>query len=50
MIVEGREIASVNRIIYSHVQRATPDELRRRFRYYGGIPVERGLPGERRGP
>ncbi len=36
VLVEGREIASVNRIIFGHFSGVDADELRRRFRYYGG--------------
>ncbi len=37
MTAGGKEIASIGRIIYSHVRKAAPDELRKRFRYYGGV-------------
>ena len=36
MRVEGREIASIGRIIYAHSSMADQDALRRMFRYYGG--------------
>ena len=36
MRVEGREIASIGRIIYVHSSMADQDALRRMFRYYGG--------------
>ncbi len=36
MSVEGREIASIGRIIYSHSSTTDQDGLRRMFRYYGG--------------
>jgi len=36
MRVEGREIASIGRIIYVHSSMADQDGLRRMFRYYGG--------------
>ena len=36
MMVDGREIASIGRIIYVHSPRADQDVLRRMFRYYGG--------------
>ena len=36
MKVEGREIASIGRIIYAHSSMADQDGLRRMFRYYGG--------------
>ncbi len=37
MSVEGREIASIGRIIYVHSSMADQDALRRMFRYYGGL-------------
>jgi 3-hydroxyacyl-[acyl-carrier-protein] dehydratase len=36
MSVDGREIASIGRIIYVHSGKADQDALRRMFRYYGG--------------
>ena len=36
MRVEGRDIASIGRIIYVHSSMADHDALRRMFRYYGG--------------
>ena len=36
MTVDGREIASIGRIIYVHSSMADQDALRRMFRYYGG--------------
>ena len=36
MGVDGREIASIGRIIYVHSSMADQDALRRMFRYYGG--------------
>ncbi|MFZ2446400.1 MAG: hypothetical protein WAW37_08580 [Syntrophobacteraceae bacterium] len=36
MTVDGREIASMGRIIYVHSPKADPDRLRAMFRYYGG--------------
>ncbi len=36
MSVDGREIASIGRIIYVHSHMADRDALRRMFRYYGG--------------
>jgi len=36
MGVDGREIASIGRIIYVHSPMADQDALRRMFRYYGG--------------
>lgn len=41
--VDGRIIASLNRIIYSHVLKANPEELASRFHYYSGIPREKLL-------
>ena len=37
MCVGGREIARVNRIIYGHVSRVRPEDLRRLFGYYSGL-------------
>ncbi len=37
MSVEGKVIASVGRIIYSHIHQVTPEELIQLFRYYGGL-------------
>ncbi|MEM5788668.1 MAG: hypothetical protein AAGU11_15260 [Syntrophobacteraceae bacterium] len=34
--VDGREIASIGRIIYVQSARANPDQLRALFHYYGG--------------
>jgi hypothetical protein len=36
MKVDGREAASIGRIIYVHSSKADPDALRSMFRYYGG--------------
>ncbi len=36
MMVDGREIASIGRIIYVHSAKVDQDALRRMFRYYGG--------------
>ncbi len=36
MRVDGREIASIGRIIYVHSAKVDQDALRRMFRYYGG--------------
>jgi 3-hydroxyacyl-[acyl-carrier-protein] dehydratase len=36
MRIDGREIASIGRIIYVHSAKADQDALRRMFRYYGG--------------
>jgi len=36
VMVEEREIASVKRIIFGHFGNVDADELKRRFRYYGG--------------
>lgn len=40
ILVDGREIASVSRIIYGHFGPVDPEELSRRFKYYGGSPGE----------
>jgi 3-hydroxyacyl-[acyl-carrier-protein] dehydratase len=37
MSVEGKVIASVGRIIYSHIHKVKPEELTQLFRYYGGL-------------
>ena len=34
--VDGEEVASMNRIIYSHFHKVDPEELMERFRYYSG--------------
>jgi 3-hydroxyacyl-[acyl-carrier-protein] dehydratase len=39
MTAEGKQIASLNRIIYSHFHRVNPEELRERFRYYSGLKI-----------
>ncbi|SPF41989.1 putative Beta-hydroxyacyl-(Acyl-carrier-protein) dehydratase FabZ [Syntrophobacter sp. SbD1] len=36
MLVDGREIASIGRIIYVHSSMADQDALRKLFRYYAG--------------
>jgi len=41
VMVEEREVASVKRIIYGHFGNVDADELKRRFRYYGGLASER---------
>lgn len=38
--VDGRMVASVNRIIFSHFHKVSPDELAERFCYYSGISKE----------
>ncbi len=42
MDAEGRVIASLDRIIYSHFHAVDPAELSQRFRYYSGLS---GSPG-----
>ncbi len=43
MTVDGREIASVSRIIYVHNRVIRTERLRAMFRLYGGWdPVEKG--------
>lgn len=37
--VEGETIASINRIIYSHVQKVNSSDLKKLFYYYSGIKV-----------
>jgi len=34
---DGKVIASLDRIIYSHFHKVDPEELSRRFSYYGGL-------------
>jgi len=41
MSVDGRTVASMDRIIYSHVHQVDPEELARLFRYYSGLPSGR---------
>lgn len=38
--VEGRRVASIERIIYSHFHGADPAELRARFEYYSGLRAD----------
>lgn len=45
ILVEGEEIASVERLIFSHVPNADSSELMARFSYYSGMPPE--SPGDR---
>jgi len=37
MSVEGKVIASVGRIIYSHIHQVISEDLSQLFRYYGGL-------------
>jgi hypothetical protein len=37
VIVDGNEVASLNRIIYSHFHKVNPERLKRLFEYYSGI-------------
>ncbi|MBF0608237.1 MAG: hypothetical protein SFH39_11355 [Candidatus Magnetobacterium sp. LHC-1] len=37
VLVDGKEVASMQRIIFSHFHRVDPDELKRRFEYYSGL-------------
>ncbi|KJU83487.1 Beta-hydroxyacyl-(acyl-carrier-protein) dehydratase, FabA/FabZ domain protein [Candidatus Magnetobacterium bavaricum] len=37
VLVDGREVASMQRIIFSHFHSVDPDELKRRFVYYSGL-------------
>jgi 3-hydroxyacyl-[acyl-carrier-protein] dehydratase len=41
MSVDGQTIASMNRIIYSHLHQVDAEELRRLFGYYSGLHAER---------
>lgn len=36
ILVDGSQIASISRVIYGHFGPVDPEELSRRFRYYGG--------------
>jgi 3-hydroxymyristoyl/3-hydroxydecanoyl-(acyl carrier protein) dehydratase len=36
MYVEGKQVASLERIIYSHFHQVTPEDLAQLFRYYSG--------------
>jgi 3-hydroxyacyl-[acyl-carrier-protein] dehydratase len=40
MYSDGELIASMNRTIYTHFQRISPDELKEKFRYYSGLRDE----------
>ena len=40
ILVAGDEVASVERLIFSHVPNVDRNELMARFSYYSGIPVE----------
>ena len=35
--VEGERVAALDRIIYSHFQQGTPEDLAQLFRYYSGL-------------
>ena len=37
MFVDGKQIASLARIIYSHVHQVRPEDLTRLFKYYSGL-------------
>jgi len=39
MTVDGQCVASVGRIIYSHFQQVSPQDLTQLFRYYSGLKV-----------
>ena len=39
ILVDGQKVASMNRIIYSHVQKVNSEDLRNLFYYYSGIKV-----------
>lgn len=40
LYADGKLIASVNRIIFSHFQMADSEELKKRFRYYSGLKIQ----------
>jgi 3-hydroxyacyl-[acyl-carrier-protein] dehydratase len=40
MLVDGKVVASIDRIIYSHIAKVDPDEFRSRFNYYSGLELE----------
>ncbi len=37
VFIDGKLVASIDRIIYSHFYKVDPDELLKRFRYYSGM-------------
>ncbi|MBF0345668.1 MAG: hypothetical protein HQL06_15750 [Nitrospirae bacterium] len=39
VFVNGKEIASIQRIIFSHFHRIDSDELKKRFTYYSGLTL-----------
>lgn len=41
VIVDGKQVASIDRIIYSHIAEVDPEEFRARFEYYSGMKVEK---------
>jgi 3-hydroxyacyl-[acyl-carrier-protein] dehydratase len=49
MHIDGREIAVVKRIIYSHFYKVNPEELMRLFCYYSGFQKERIIEGSKNG-
>jgi 3-hydroxyacyl-[acyl-carrier-protein] dehydratase len=40
MFIDGKPVASLNRIIYSHFHNVNTQELIRRFEYYSGLKVD----------
>jgi 3-hydroxyacyl-[acyl-carrier-protein] dehydratase len=42
VIVDGKQVASIERIIYSHIAEADPEEFRARFEYYSGMDAGGG--------
>ena len=40
MLVDGQEIASIERIIYGHIPKVNPDDLKKLFSYYSGFRRE----------
>ncbi|RMG04938.1 MAG: hypothetical protein D6726_02405 [Nitrospirae bacterium] len=40
VLIDGKRVASVERLIYSHFKGFPPDELKKRFEYYSGLRAE----------
>jgi 3-hydroxyacyl-[acyl-carrier-protein] dehydratase len=38
-LVDGQVVASIDRIIYSHIAKVDPEEFKSRFSYYSGIEL-----------
>lgn len=47
MSVDGRVIATVDRLIYSHIHDVDPEGLRRLFGYYSGLVLQEAADGGR---